>query len=49
MADSPYFKEQKNIEKPKMIFFFFFFFKNLGDIAFIKLFGAPQKSVEIKI
>ena len=23
MADSPYFKEQKNIEKPKMIFFFF--------------------------
>ena len=24
MADSPYFKEQKNIEKPKMIFFFFF-------------------------
>ena len=49
MADSPYFKEQKNIEKPKMIFFFFFFWKNLGDIAFIKLFGAPQKSVEIKI
>ena len=48
MADSPYFKEQKNIEKPKMIFFFFFW-KNLGDIAFIKLFGAPQKSVEIKI
>ena len=47
MADSPYFKEQKNIEKPKMIFFFFW--KNLGDIAFIKLFGAPQKSVEIKI
>ena len=30
MADSPYFKEQKNIEKPKMIFFFFFFEKIWG-------------------
>ena len=30
MADSPYFKEQKNIEKPKMIFFFFFLEKIWG-------------------
>ena len=32
MADSPYFKEQKNIEKPKMIFFFFFFFEKIWGI-----------------
>ena len=32
MADSPYFKEQKNIEKPKMIFFFFFFLEKIWGI-----------------
>ena len=44
MADSPYFKEQKNIEKPKMIFFFFFFLKKFGGYSLHKtIWGTTKK------